>query len=546
MVKEDCKIAGNKHGVRKRKRKICTRVIGLLGYLFWLVIFIKIVQTGYLNWIGLTVGTLIFVPVFISSIIDFAGKKHIAKVLSFFSMGVIALIIIVAGIMLIWPEGNHTWSPYQFDNELASIETKRAVPDQDNAAIRYKSLFAAIDINDCPDSLFRRGGHVRNEFYRHPWKGSDYPEVSKWLDSHTDTLDELLNISNMEKCRWPIQAEICDEYTVPYKPIRNCARLIIVAGNRDIGEGRSQIALEKSFCLLRMAEHMYQQTMKLDFIIGFRHELAALQIIRNALVNNEVSQEDMDRIAGRLPTTANTWHLDVSMLLEFEECRFAILMAQVYEINEQGKTRFATSFRPLSENIHEQQDSSKIRKLMRLYCLMNMPLDPQGVWGMAKKESARLTRFLEPGPALGIEQDDDALFWSLFDLTRMFSNMARWYSQNMCFDKFLYINFAEYYAEQVTQRRGTWLMLGLRKYRNTHGRWPTSLELVPEYVPGEAFLDPANGDAFVYALDGDCFKLYSKGLNNLDEGGLDGFVGDLKMSEDDIAIWPLVQKGVLK
>ncbi len=543
MVEEDRKKVGSKDGGRKRKWKTFARVICLLGVLYCLFIFIKIVQTGYLNWIGLTVITLIFVPDFIASIFGFAGKKHIAKVLSFSSLGVIALIIIVAVIMLLWPEGDHTWSPYQFDNELASIEAKRAIPDQDNATIRYKSLFAAIDINDCPDSLFRRDGHVRNEFSHHPWKGSDYPEVSDWLDSHTEILDELLRISIMEKCCWPINVDIFDESTVPYKPIRYCARLITIAGNRDLGEGRFQKALEKSFCLLRIAEHLYQQTLNVDFHIGFRHELAGLQIIRNVLVASEVSQDDMDIIARHLPAAANTWNTDISALLEFEELRFAQLMAQVYEINEHGKVRFTTSFRPLSENAQDQQDSGRLRKLMRLYWLMNMPLNPQGVWDMAEKESAKLARFLEPGPALGIDKYDDSLFWLLFDLPRMFSNTARWYSQNMCFDKSLYTDLAERYAKQMTQCRGTWLLLGLRKYKNVHGRWPTSLELASDYTPNEAFLDPTGNDAFVYTLDGDGFKLYSKGPNGIDEGGRNGFVRDLNRSEDDIALWPLNQKG---
>jgi hypothetical protein len=320
-------------------------------------------------------------------------------------------------------------------------------------------------------------------------------------------------------------------------------RLPIAAGNRDLGEGQPQKALEKSFCLLRMAEHLYQQTHHLDFLLGFRHEVAGLKIIENALVSSEVSQDDIDRIAVHLPTTANTWSRDISMLLEFEELRFAHLMAQVYETNEQGKIRFAKSFRPLSENSQKQQNPSKIRKLMRLYWFMNMPLDPQGVWDMAEKESAKFARFLVPGPALGIDKYDDSLFWLLFDLPRIFSNMARSYSQYMCFDKSMHLYFGKRYAVQMIQRRGTWLILGLRKYRNTHGRWPISLELVSVYAPDGAFLDPTCNDAFVYALDGDGFKLYSKGPNGIDEGGRRGYVKSLNRSEDDIAVWPLSQKG---
>jgi len=107
----------------------------------------------------------------------------------------------------------------------------------------------------------------------------------------------------------------------------------------------------------------------------------------------------------------------------------------------------------------------------------------------------------------------------------------------------MYTDFAEYYAEQMTQRRGTWIMLGLRKYRNENGRWPTSLELLSDYAPDEAFLDPTCSDTFVYTLDGDGFRLYGKGPNGSDEGGRDSLVSSLNRYKDDIAVWPLSQKG---
>ena len=42
----------------------------------------------------------------------------------------------------------------------------------------------------------------------------------------------------------------------------------------------------------------------------------------------------------------------------------------------------------------------------------------------------------------------------------------------------------------------------------------------------------------MYVLDGDSLKLYSKGLNRLDEGGRYGYVKALDEVKDDIWIWP--------
>ena len=90
----------------------------------------------------------------------------------------------------------------------------------------------------------------------------------------------------------------------------------------------------------------------------------------------------------------------------------------------------------------------------------------------------------------------------------------------------------------MTERRATWLLLGLRRYRDAHGAWPQTLDAISEYVPAEAFLDPTNGGAFVYTLDGDSFKLYSKGPNRVDEGARHGYVKALDKIENDIPIWP--------
>jgi hypothetical protein len=90
----------------------------------------------------------------------------------------------------------------------------------------------------------------------------------------------------------------------------------------------------------------------------------------------------------------------------------------------------------------------------------------------------------------------------------------------------------------MTRRRGTWLVLGLRRYRDEHGSWPESLDRISEYAPAEAFLDPTGGAHFVYALEGDDFTLYSIGPNRIDDGGRHRYVKAQDKLEDDIAIWP--------
>jgi hypothetical protein len=91
------------------------------------------------------------------------------------------------------------------------------------------------------------------------------------------------------------------------------------------------------------------------------------------------------------------------------------------------------------------------------------------------------------------------------------------------------------YLRLLARRRGTHIILALGKYRNTHARWPQSLDEVKSLVPPEVFLDPLNGGAFVYKLTEHGFTLYSKGENSIDESG------NRTGSADDRPIWPVAR-----
>jgi hypothetical protein len=533
MVENQQQTDTTKRSDLKRVLATIGRILLILIGCVYILFFIKVISIGYLTWIGILVGSLYLAPGFVSPILGLAGKKRIEDILTHVSIVMAFLLAFIFAAVPLWPEKNSDdWRPYQFDDELAAIEAKRAVPNEENATLRYESVFATIDVNDRPDYF--------EKLWKQPWTRIDYPEASKWLDSHSDTIDELLRIGKMEKCRWPVQADIYDDDTIPYKPLSHCGQLLMTAGNRDLGEGRFHKALEKYFCLLRMAEHMYQQKRKLDFYFGMDYERAALRMIRYVLVQSDLTDEDIVRIASHFPTAANNWQRDVSRLLEFEKFRFAHLMASVYEINKEGDVRFAASFRLLSEGKRERQDPTKMGKLWRLYWLMNMPLEPRGVWDMAERESVKLARFLEQGPMLGIDEDEDESFLDFF--SKILCNMVRWMAQDLCFDKLMYKTFGRRYTLCMIRRRGTWLVLGLRRYRDVYGTWPDRLDQISEYIPTEAFIDPTGNDEFVYALDGDGFSLYSKGINRIDEGGRYGYVRALDKNQDDIAIWLLPKR----
>jgi hypothetical protein len=87
------------------------------------------------------------------------------------------------------------------------------------------------------------------------------------------------------------------------------------------------------------------------------------------------------------------------------------------------------------------------------------------------------------------------------------------------------------YFRMLVNQRGLYIMVALRRYKNEHGHWPETLDKIRPWVAKEVLTDPHNNGPFVYKLTDDGFILYSKGKNNIDDGGR------RKDGADDWPIW---------
>jgi hypothetical protein len=522
---------------RKRLWRSVAGVVGLLGVVFWLLLFVAAVRAGYLSWIGITVGTIFVASLIISPILSWVGAQRLALVSLVVHLGIIVLYFVAAVMSMLWPEGSGSWHAYRFDEDLAAIEAKRAVPDAENAAPRYELVFAMMDAEDDPNSLSTEGS-LLNGLGKRPWKRDEYPQVSVWLDSHSHAVDVLLRIGQMEKCRWPVQADWFDEYTVPYDKLRHSVRLLTVAATRDLGEGRVDAALAKCFCLLRIGDHLHQQPSTMDALVGFACEEVSLPMIRNLLVQGDLSNGTIAGIADHLPPTIDPWPQQRATLIALEKLQYMNGMGHLYEVNAKGDIRFTTNpvFSPKDRQRSRETKGGK--KIPRMYWLLNMPRDPRGIRAMADEY------VLRRGPLAAAEhlsqtKRDDPLSLGPPDFVKVMCNFYRWsFEASLTLGDVVYTSYHRLHAQSIARRRGTWLVLGLRWYRDAHGVWPQTLDPISEYVPAEAFLDPTAGGAFVYVPDGESFRLYSKGPNGIDEGGRDRYVKALDKVEDDIWIWP--------
>jgi hypothetical protein len=526
MAEGDRPLNASAPGRRKRVFETSCHVFTLLVGAGYLLLFATALQTGYLSWVGVVLGCLLVVFPVISPIVGLAGHRRLNTVLTFGGFGLPILILLVLELLLWHAEGNSKggWRPYRFDDVLAAIEAERAVPDAENAARRYDKVFASADMDDEPNFIFC-GSSLQDEIGERPWTRDDHPKASEWLDSQSRLIDELLAIGRMEKCRWPVQADRYDAYTVPYRGLSRSASLLVAAGNRDLGEGRTEEALAKYLCILAIANHRHQQPSEIDFFVAFSLERVAMERLRLMLVQGDLSDDLVDRIAARLPSVPDPWPQEWAKLRQFEKLQYLNFLGRLYEVNDEGRVRFARRF---VFSPGDGRDVIDISSVPRVSWLLSMPRDPGKVTGLAEAYFARVDREMSLAPPAQSDAHDTGGSLSLEDFAKAKCNSFRWVVEAWDFNAAKYARHRRGCVAAAAARHGTWLVLGLRRYRNAHGSWPATLNEVSPYVPAEAFRDPTSDGMFVYAREGDGFRLHSKGPDPVEGRGQDGH----------LALWP--------
>lgn len=509
MADRDRQTDGDARSKRQRRFATGGHVFTLLIGSIYVLAFVLAIGTGYLSWIGIALGALLTVPGVISPLLGLMGRRRLSAVVGEIGVGLTILTAIVLQVSLLRAKSDRpgNWRPYRFDDVLAAMEARRAVPDAENAARYYESVLARIDTEDGPDFLFS-GNLLRDEFGQHPWKGADHPRASEWLDLYSKVIDELLATGRMEQCRWPIQADIYDEYTVPYRKLGRSVLLLMAAGNRDLGEGRITAALAKYFCVIRIADHLHQQPSTVDSLTGFSGERIAMQMVRHVLVQSDLSGDDIAGVAGHLPPAGDPWPQEWERLLDHDRLHYMNLLGRVYEADDEGNVQFAGKFVTLPKYQREQEDPAWIP---RVYWLMSMPLDPQGLRRIVDSHFAGIDAVVNAGCLPAVAGTEAGVSMDIDGFVKAICNFYRWGLEISFFDASWYLRHRQRWAAGISERRGTWLVLGLRRYRNAHGSWPEALDEVSPYVPADAFLDPVADGTFVYAREGDGFRLHGSG-----------------------------------
>jgi hypothetical protein len=475
------------------------------------------------------------------------------------SVGVVVVVLIV---WVFLPEDNEGWQPYTFDEEVAAFKAKYAIPDEENAATIYNELLENYD----QDAFY---ANLPNDEWvklpmREPWLSEEEPQIAEWLQQHQTTTAILLRASKIDKCQFPIspdtKPDTSSEMMRRLRQIRELANLSTSAANNDIAENRIDQALEKYVALLQMGKHISHQQSLIHTLVAISIEAIAIEQINRFIVTEDATAEHLRIIEEALAKIKHGWSDDFSRILEHEKLFCKNWVGRFYQIHP-GSNKIRLSRDPLAdlrtaweENVKDQQQIEQRRQLLRVYIYPNywekkiirahtllrwlfLPSNPEKVgkiidtifekyYAMAKPDFDWKKQPQKPlGPPFPSES-----VWPCFNQRQAVERLAAYASGGT------YHKLHDMYLRLVANQKGCQILITLRRYKNSNsnGNWPESLDDIKVMTASETLVDPINDGPFVYKLTEDSFTLYSKGKNNIDEGGK----ANRESGADDWPIWP--------
>ncbi len=458
-----------------------------------------------------------------------------------FRLGV-GCIILMLIVWIFLPDGDSgDWKPYTFDKELAALEAKRAIPDDQNAALIYDRLLEEYDPNNFYPDFWN--DELDELTYSQYWSSKDHLELAKWIKSQQYIIDKLMLASTKDECQYQIHYDTVGlmKEMERLNPIRRWAQLLVQAGNNDLGDGRIDEALAKYIVMINMSKHIYQQGPLIEQLVALAIEaLGNAQIIR-FVVTGDATGEHLSLLEETLDSFEYDWETVWPKIMDSEKLYMKNSFSLIYEINADGRVRLNRNY---VATICKQGEFDlpvrsywlkKLNKSLTILYWFVTPL-PHKTSEIIDDSYERYYMMAEPdydwekGPG-------DYKFKIRCNFTGLVDTTT-----SMLESSFHKVH--DLYLRTDSQRNGVKIIIALRRDKNSHGHWPESLEEIKDTSPAELFVDPVNNGSYVYRLTEDGFELYSKGKNGKDEGGMKTLIFDPnepnwpKTKEDDILFWP--------
>ncbi|MHC5076033.1 MAG: hypothetical protein ACYTFM_06360 [Planctomycetota bacterium] len=442
--------------------------------------------------------------------------------------------------LIIWillPEG-HGWEPYQYnlDKEIKLINAKYAVLEKDNAAEIYISILNDYKLKELIPKSVKPDDYIMTQI--RPWSSKEYPEIVHWLNTNEDIISQCIKGAFKDNCYFPIRKE--DVYFSLLKSKRRhlqglhiLSSMILSSAGNDLGEGWIEDGLLKQGAVLRVSEQLCHQFVIHDMMAGIEMQGSFLNQIQFYAVTQEASNEYLESIEYVLSKIEHNWKEDWDRIAEYEQLdKMNFFCGNLYDQNPKGRIRIKIQNYIIPATVIHMEElpywPKRAAKAQNILFWFFLPSRPEGLYDTVNSSVAEYALMEEyytsPGGPRKVPP---------FEQFKMnFSCYVQWHMNNTVFRMF------EKYMRHKVEVQSSRIIVALRRYRNEHGYWPSSLEEIKSLTDEEVFVDAVNGDEFIYKRIGDNFTLYSKGFNGIDDKGRHRRYNFNSGGSDDWQIWP--------
>lgn len=537
---------------------------GTVVFVKWLFVVLLIVLLGAGVYFHAPWKALILIAIFLAAH-TVLPKRYRKKF-----WAVVGCVVFVLAVWVFLPEDNSDWKSYSLviDEEIAALDAKRAIGDEENAAVIYNQLFAdygkfndpkpVYDDPNSPLTAFIEKFQIRNipesgiypDFWNDeldnmtlsdPWSSKDHPELAEWLDGLKEPFDLLQQASEKEQCVFPIQKPNFFDVTGRHNVFKRWAQMLVRSINNKLGDNDVEGAINRASILIKMAQHQSQQPTEIDILIGIAIEALAYKHLDKIIVKFDLTNRQYQKTEGLLSMIEHDWTSVYLNILWYEQIRNKkLICGAYYEINSKGKIRIArdslASFRYLYKDIPPEFGLlpdvnprwAKVSVITEWFWVPSSPKQSEKIFDMVYK-----SKYAKASPDYDWDNDDEQFSFSKVEFN--FGGLLEMLkSITVSAEKKVH----ELYMRTDSYQQASRLIVGLRRYKNEHGEWPASLEEIRGSVTDKLFVDPVNGGEYGYELTDDGFAIYTKGENGIDEGGVIGREKEDGSKTDDFTFWP--------
>jgi hypothetical protein len=130
--------------------------------------------------------------------------------------------------------------------------------------------------------------------------------MADWIKERQAIIDGLRKASDRSRCWFPLSDGAWyhgKRSQVGYR----WAPLLLEAANNDLGEGRTEAALEKVVCVFRMAGHFLSQGNSGDYSLGRGMAVSGLERLGRLVILEGVPPDWLAKLEAVLPSGEDTW-----------------------------------------------------------------------------------------------------------------------------------------------------------------------------------------------------------------------------------------------